>query len=45
VVGITLTQATATGQAVGYVVLDIGFSYGPTTTSTTVSEHISLLPN
>ena len=43
--GITLTQATATGQAVGYVVLDIGFSYGPTTTSTTVSEHISLLPN
>lgn len=45
VVGITLTQATDTGQAVGYVVLDIGFSYGPTTTSTTVSQHISLLPN
>ena len=43
--GITLTQSTATGQAVGYVVLDIGFSYGPTTTSTTVSQHISLLPN
>ena len=32
-------------QAVGYVVLDMGFSYGPSTTSTTVSQHISLLPN
>lgn len=45
IAGITLTQTTATGQAVGYVVLDIGFSYGPSTTSTTVSQHISLLPN
>jgi len=45
VLGITVTQSTASGQAVGYVVLDIGFSYGPSTTSTTVSEHISLLPN
>ena len=45
VLGISVTQATASGQAVGYVVLDIGFSYGPSTTSTTVSEHISLLPN
>jgi hypothetical protein len=43
--GITVTQTTATGQAVGYVVLDIGFSYGPSTTSTTVSQHISLPPN
>jgi len=45
VLGINVNQATATGQAVGYVVLDIGFSYGPSTTSTTVSQHISLLPN
>jgi hypothetical protein len=45
VLGITVTQSTASGQAVGYVVLDIGFSYGPSTTSTTVSQHISLLPN
>ena len=45
VLGITVTQATATGQAVGYVVLDIGFTYGTSPTSTTVSEHISLLPN
>jgi hypothetical protein len=43
--GITVTQATASGQAVGYVVLDIGFSYGPNTTSTTVSQHIALIPN
>jgi hypothetical protein len=45
VLGITVTQTTASGQAVGYVVLDCGFSYGPSTTSTTVSQHISLLPN
>lgn len=45
VVGITVTQSTASSQAVGYVVLDIGFSYGPSTTSTTVSEHIQLIPN
>jgi hypothetical protein len=45
VAGITVTQTTASGQAVGYVVLDIGFSYGPSTISTTVSEHISLIPN
>lgn len=43
--GITVTQTTASGQAVGYVVLDIGFSYGPSTTSTTVSQHIALIPN
>lgn len=43
--GMALTQATTAGQAVGYVVLDMGFSYGPSTTSTTVSSHISLLPN
>jgi len=45
VLGITVTQSTASAQAVGYVVLDIGFSYGPSTTSTTVSEHIGLIPN
>jgi hypothetical protein len=45
VVGITVTQSTASAQAVGYVVLDIGFSYGPSTTSTTVSQHIALIPN
>jgi hypothetical protein len=42
---ININQSSASGQAVGYVVLDIGFSYGPSTTSTTVSQHISLLPN
>lgn len=45
ILAINLNQATASAQAVGYVVLDIGFSYGPSTTSTTVSEHISLNPN
>jgi hypothetical protein len=44
VVGMTLTQSTSSGQAVGYVVLDMGFSYGPTTTSTTVSQAIELSP-
>jgi hypothetical protein len=43
--GITVTQTTASGQAVGYTVLDIGFSYGPSTTSTTISQHIQLIPN
>lgn len=42
---ININQSSAAAQAVGYVVLDIGFSYGPSTTSTTVSQHISLLPN
>jgi len=45
VVAMNINQSSASGQAVGYVVLDMGFSYGPSTTSTTVSQHISLLPN
>jgi len=45
ILAINLNQATASAQAVGYVVLDIGFSYGPSTTSTTDSVHISLNPN
>jgi hypothetical protein len=45
ILSMNITQSTASGQAVGYVVLDMGFSYGPSTTSTTVSEHISLPPN
>lgn len=45
VLSMNITQATASAQAVGYVVLDIGFSYGPSTSSTTDSEHISLFPN
>jgi hypothetical protein len=45
ILAINLNQATASAQAVGYVVLDIGFSYGPNTTSTTDSVHISLNPN
>ena len=45
ILAMNINQATASGQAVGYVVLDMGFSYGPSTTSTTVSQHISLLPN
>jgi hypothetical protein len=39
VLGMSLTQASASVQAVGYVVLDMGFSYGPNTTTTTVSEN------
>ena len=45
ILSMNINQATASVQAVGYVVLDMGFSYGPSTTSTTVSQHISLLPN
>jgi len=45
IVSMNINQSTASGQAVGYVVLDMGWSYGPSTISTTVSEHISLLPN
>jgi hypothetical protein len=42
VLGMCLTQASASAQAVGYVVLDMGFSYGPDTVTTTVSEHVNL---
>lgn len=45
ILAMNINQSTASGQAVGYVVLDMGWSYGPSTISTTVSEHISLLPN
>ena len=45
VLSMNINQSSASSQAVGYVVLDMGFSYGTSTTSTTVSEHISLLPN
>jgi hypothetical protein len=43
VLSMNITQATASGQAVGYVVLDMGFSYGTDTVTTTVSSHIELL--
>jgi hypothetical protein len=42
VISMNITQATATGQAVGYVVIDMGFSYGPDTVTTSVSSHINL---
>lgn len=42
VLSINLNQSTASAQAVGYVVIDMGFSYGPDTVTTTVSSHINL---
>jgi hypothetical protein len=44
VLSMNITQSTTSGQAVGYVVLDMGFTV-QTGGTTTVSEHISLLPN
>jgi len=42
VLAAALVQSTASVQAVGYVVLDMGFSYGTSTTTTSVSQHVSL---
>jgi hypothetical protein len=42
VLSINLNQSTASAQAVGYVVIDMGFSYGPDTVTTSVSSHINL---
>ena len=43
VLAASLVQGTVSVQAVGYVVLDMGFSYGTTTTTTSVSEHVNLI--
>ena len=42
VLSMNINQSTSSGQAVGYVVLDMGFSYGPDTVTTTVSSKIDL---